>query len=43
MDRFQGSVSNRDTVERNQGDALKHSNLGPFSTGQISVGTKQPT
>ena len=33
MDMFQGSVSNRDTVERNQRGALELGNLGPFSAG----------
>lgn len=33
MDMFQGSVSNRDTVEKNQRGALELGNLGPFSTG----------
>lgn len=36
MDRFQGSMSNRDIVERNQGQPLKHSSLGPFIARQTS-------
>lgn len=42
MDRFQGSICNRDIAERNHGDPPKHSSVGPFGTGQISLGTKQP-
>ena len=33
MHRSQGSVSNRDTVERKQRGVLELGNLGPFSTG----------
>lgn len=40
--RFQGSISNRDLVERNQGEPLKHSSLGPFITRQISLCAKKP-
>lgn len=42
MDRCQESISNRDIVERNQGQPLKHSSLGPFITRQMSLHTEQP-
>lgn len=42
MGRFQGSICNCDIAERNHGDPPKHSSVGPFGTGQISLGTEQP-
>ena len=42
MDRFQGSIDNRDIAKKKLWRSPKHGSVGSSSTGQKNLVTKQP-